>query len=155
MGFSPLPIDLLDYRDRLKVRGAEGFRQVWDPVRRRYVAWTPEEMVRQLLIQYLTGSGKTGLNRLSVEREFLVAGRRRRYDLVIHDGNGHPVALAECKRPGVRIDQATLDQAGRYNLSMQVPCLILSNGPTTWCLVWDAASRHFTSVGEIPHFLGN
>jgi len=145
-------LDLLKYRDDLRFRVAGKGREIWDPVRRKFVALTPEEMVRQLLITYLIREGKVLRNRISVEKQIMVFGQQRRYDLVIHDHKGAPLALVECKRPEVPLDQGLLDQIGRYNLALGVSWLIVTNGPRTACLWLQPGAEQYVPVREMPDF---
>jgi predicted type IV restriction endonuclease len=145
-------LDLLQYRDSLRLRPAGERQEIWDPIRRKYVALTPEEMVRQLLIAHLIQEGKALRNRISVEKQIKVLGRQRRYDLVIHDRHGAPLALVECKRPEVPLDQTLLDQIGRYNLTLGVSWLIVTNGPRTVCLGLQPGLDRYEPVAELPDF---
>lgn len=128
---------------------------VWDPVRRNWFPLTPEETVRQAFLSYLTTERKALITQISVEREIRIQGKRRRYDLAIHDGSGKALALVECKAPSVPLDQKPLLQVARYNLVFDVPCLVITNGAMTLCLRWDAAQERFESLDHIPDFTPN
>ncbi len=147
-----LPVNLRDYTESLKLRKHTDLMEVWDPVRRRYVVLSPEEMVRQLVIQYLIQTGKVRLNRLSVERKILVVGQVRRYDLLIHNGKGVPIALIECKAPQIRLDQKTLRQIGMYNLVLGVTHLIVTNGPKMYCMSRVQGADAFEFISNLPDF---
>lgn len=104
-----------------------GRRQVLDPVRRRWVALTPEEGVRQRLLADLLAAGyPAGL--LAVERAVVSLGRTWRADVVAYGRDGAACLLAECKAPGVPLSQHTLDQLARYNVVVGAPVLVLDNG---------------------------
>ncbi len=147
-----IPLQLLDLREQLQVRHSGTTQEIWDPVRKRYVILTPEELVRQLLIQYLLTSGKTRLTHLSVERQIKVYGQRRRYDLMVHDQRGQPLALIEVKAPDVPLTQKTLDQIARYNMAMDVSWLIVSNGIQTFCYRLDQQKGSARFHPAIPDF---
>ncbi len=149
-----IPLKLLDFKSHLKVRDKGPHQEIWDPVRKRYIALTPEELVRQLLIQYLLIEGKAKLNHLSVERQIMVYGQRRRYDLMIHDQWGQPLALIEAKAPEVPLTQKTLDQIARYNMSIDVAWLIISNGIQTYCYQLDREEGSARIHPSIPDFNG-
>ena len=149
----PVPhLSLLEWQSKLRVRDQQGQRQLWDPIRKRYVSITPEEVVRQLLVIYLLESGRAVSGRISIERKLEVLGRSLRYDLIIHGRQGEPLVLVECKAPDVPIDRRTLQQISRYNLALRVPWLILTNGHTTFCLqLMDDPPRYEAQL-EVPMF---
>ena len=95
--------------------------------RRRYVRLEPEEWVRQHWLAYL---GALGYPRggMSVEHVLALHGQTLRADLVCHDRQGRPRLLAEFKAPGIRLDQAVVDQTLTYNLSLHAPIVLISNG---------------------------
>lgn len=125
---------------------------VWDPVRKNWFPLTAEETVRQAFMAYLTVQGKALPTQISVEREIHIQGKRRRYDMAIHDKEGNPLALVECKAPGIRIDEKPLLQVARYNLVFNVSCLIVTNGATTICLRYDTGLQVFETLDDIPDF---
>lgn len=109
---------------------------VFDPVRKRQVAATPEEAVRQAVVRYLLDTLKVPLNLIGVEYSLaaLEPGNFRRVDIVVwRPGQGQlaPWLLVECKEPRVRIDDAVAFQAGDY--LKKIPCryVMLSNGADT------------------------
>lgn len=124
--------------------------QVLDPVRRRWVALTPEEDVRQQLLTDLMAAGyPAGL--LAVEKA--VGGVRGwRADVVAYGRDGRAVLLAECKAPGVALDQATLDQLARYNAALGARVLVLDNGAARHICRLDAGRWAF--LDALPPFDG-
>ncbi|MCF8236561.1 MAG: type I restriction enzyme HsdR N-terminal domain-containing protein [Saprospiraceae bacterium] len=147
-----ITLQLLALKEHLKIREQGSQHNIWDPVRKQYIALTPEELVRQLFIQYLLNEGKAKLTRLSVERQILVFGQRRRYDLMIHDKQGGALALIEVKAPDVPLTQKTLDQITRYNMAIDVSWLIVSNGIQTYCYQLDRAAGLARIQPSIPDF---
>jgi len=105
----------------------DGRREVLDPVRRRWVALTPEEGVRQQTILMLHERYDYPLELMQVEGAITVNGQTRRCDIVVYDTDGRPLIIVECKRPDVAITQKVCDQACRYNTVLQVPYLLLTN----------------------------
>ena len=124
---------------------------VHDPVRRRWVALTPEEGVRQRLVADLLALGyPAGL--LAVERAVPFGGKTWRADVVAYDRDQRPALLAECKAPDVAVTQATFDQLARYNAVLAAPVLVVDNGAVRYCCVREAAGWRF--VEAIPTFDG-
>lgn len=112
----------------IEVREApDGRREVLDPVRRRWVALTPEEGVRQQTIQMLHVQYGYPYELMQVEGAITLNGMTRRCDIVVYH-DGCPLMIVECKRPDVPLTQKVCDQACRYNTVLQVPYLLLTNG---------------------------
>lgn len=122
---------------------------VWDPLRRLDVALTPEERVRQWLIALLRDSLAVPAHQMMSE-VFLSCpgGKDYRADLVIYGRAGVPLAIAECKRPDVDLSADVLRQALRYNMILNVPWLILSNGSRT--LVWGKQGTEYVNYDHFP-----
>ena len=124
--------------------------EIFDIVRKKYVSLTPEEWVRQHLIHYLYHCKGYPLELMQVEGCISVNGLPRRFDLVIFDRNFSPFLLAECKQPLVAITQRTFDQACRYNLTLNVPYLLITNGLKHYCFSLVEAEHRFEYHAEIP-----
>jgi type I site-specific restriction endonuclease len=103
-------------------------REFFDPIRKKWVAATPEEEVRQQFIQFLLTVKQIPASHLSVEREISVNGLSRRYDLVVFDQEGKPWMVVECKAPHVKLTQEVMEQAGRYNKTLRAPIIGITNG---------------------------
>lgn len=131
--------------------GSGGRRQVLDPVRRRWVALTPEEGVRQRLLADLLAAGyPAGL--VAVEKRLVYLGRPWRTDVVAYGRDGAARLLAECKAPGVALSQETLDQLARYNAVVGAPVLVLDNGVQR--VVVAAAGGAWAVQPALPPFAG-
>lgn len=115
------------------VTAARGGQQIFDSIRKKRVALTPEELVRQGFLHFLTSVKGFPAGLLMVEYALKVNGLRRRCDVVACDRAGKPLLLAECKAPGVKIGNATFAQAARYNLTLRVPYLAVTNGDSCFC----------------------
>ena len=113
--------------ENIDVREHNGRREVLDPVRRRWVALTPEEGVRQQTIQMLHVQYGYPYELMQVEGAITLNGMTRRCDIVVYH-DGCPWMIVECKRPDVPLTQKVCDQACRYNTVLQVPYLLLTNG---------------------------
>lgn len=133
----------------MTTRQLDGRLQVLDPVRRRWVALTPEEEVRQRLLTDLLALGyPAGL--LAVEKGLVYEGRTWRADVVAYGRSQAPVLLAECKAPTVALGQDTFDQLARYNAVLGARALVLDNGRQRACCVRDASGWRF--VEALPAF---
>lgn len=134
----------------IRVREREGRREAFDIVRRRYVALTPEEWVRQHVIHQLHYDCGYPLELMQVEGAITLNGMTRRCDIVVFDRRTRPWMIVECKRETVDIDQAVADQACRYNLVLRVPYLLLANGPQQRCFRVDFEERRMVLLSEMP-----
>ena len=132
------------------IRDNNGRREVLDPVRKRYVALTPEEWVRQQMIIFLHEQRNYPLELMQVEGAISLNGLVKRCDIVLYNREARPLMIVECKQPEVPINQKVLDQASRYNLTLQVPYLCLTNGRQLVVLKVDFASQKLISLPEVP-----
>lgn len=128
-------LDLPDHG--VKTKHDERGAQVFDPIRRRWVALTPEEWVRQHVINYLMQDLACPASLLGVEVPLVMNDLAKRADIVVHGTHGRPVALIECKAPGVAISQRTFEQAARYNTVFHVRYLMVTNGLRHFCCAVD------------------
>ena len=105
---------------------------IFCPFRRKYVAATPEEYVRQTFLHALVEQFGYPQSLIGVEVPIAVgAGVDKRCDAVVYSRSLQPLMLIEFKAPEVAITQTTLDQAAVYNTTVHAPYLILANGKQT------------------------
>lgn len=107
--------------------------QVFDEVRKKYVALTPEEWVRQHFIHYLVHHLGFSPGLVAVEMLVKVNGLRQRADIVLYNKKGKPALIVECKAPGVSLSRAVFNQAARYNSCLNVDYLVVTNGLQHYC----------------------
>jgi hypothetical protein len=149
------PLNLPEYHPVLSKRGEKVL--IYDPLRRRAVALTPEEWVRQHFVNYLLTERAYPMELLANEVGITLNGLTKRCDTVIYDRYVHPLAIVEYKAPSVTISQRTIDQIVRYNITLRVGCLMISNGLNHYCCCLDTVSGTFVYLKEIPLYenLGN
>lgn len=131
----------------------DGRREVLDPVRRRWVALTPEEEVRQQTILMLHSHYGYPLELMQVEGAITLNGMTRRCDIVVYDTDGKPQIIVECKKPEVGITQKVCDQACRYNTVLRVPYLLLTNGHQMVMVATDLEKSILTQLPDVPLFI--
>jgi len=113
----------------IKIRTTEKKEYVFfDTFRKKWIALKPEEYVRNQLLYYLVTGKQYPVGLLSVEKEIKLFNTRKRYDAVFFDTQRNPLVLIECKSWQVVLKEEEVMQLWRYNLQMQSPYLILSNG---------------------------
>ncbi len=139
-------------RMSIKLREANGHREVFDIVRNRFVALTPEEWVRQHFILYLHQQLLYPLELMQVEGSISLNGMSKRCDIVVYDSNVRPLIIVECKKETVPLTQKVIDQACRYNLVLQVPFLCLTNGTQQICCQVDFENKQLLPIPELPKY---
>ena len=144
-----LAIDFLQFQPDLKVKKEAKQRFIFCVIRKKYLVLQPEELVRQLTIQYLIMNRAYNRNSIHVERGLTVNGLYRRTDIIVYDENIEPYLLVECKRPKVKITQAVFDQIARYNLTLKVKYLLVTNGIDT-CLLYTSPSPRDRTRSRMP-----
>ena len=145
---SPAPLNLPE--SDLLITESAGARVVFDPVRKKYVRLTPEEWVRQNLLQYLVRTCGYPSSLIAVEMSFRYQRMARRADIVVHDRSGKPFLMAECKSPSVEISQDIFDQVSRYNRVVHARYLAVSNGRRHFCWEVDEVSGTLRFLDALP-----
>jgi type I site-specific restriction endonuclease len=131
----------------------KGKLTIFDPVRMKYVALTSEEWVRQHVLRFLTDEKKVPEKLVKVESEISLFKTRKRFDIAVFDRNGNPLLVIECKAPSVPLSQDVLDQAVRYNMTMKVCLLMLTNGlQHIFCRIdpHDGSVRQISGLPDYP-----
>ena len=105
---------------------------IWDPLRKREVAATPEERVRQWFIRELRDTFGVPEHLMRSEVSFRFGAKPYRADILVYDRNAAPLLVVECKRPDVALSSAVLEQAMRYNSVLSVRFLAVTNGKMTY-----------------------
>ncbi len=134
------------------IRATGGKRTIFDPLRRKYVRLTPEEWVRQNLVQHLVKDLGFPAGRTAVESGITHGGIQHRADVIVYNSRGEPVLMAECKAPDVKIKQDVFDQIARYNTSVGTNYLVVTNGITHYCYVLDRKRRSYCFLDHLPRY---
>ncbi len=135
-----------------KIRDSSNRQEVFDPVRRKYVALTPEEWVRQHLILYLFQVKGYPVSIMGVEKQLLLNKMPKRFDLVVFKRDASPLLLCECKAPGVEITEKAFDQAARYNMLLQAEYFLITNGLEHYFCRIDYENKQYIFIEDIPAF---
>jgi hypothetical protein len=125
---------------------------VLDEVRKTFVALTPEEWVRQHMVQFLIHHRGVPAGLIGIEKAFSLGDLAWRADILVYDREGRAALIAECKSPDQPLDQSTFDQVGRYNRVVGARYVVVTNGRDHFCYVADAAVKRYTFIADIPHF---
>ena len=127
---------------------------IWDPLRKKEVALTPEEEVRQWCIGVLNGSLGVPLHMMMSEASFKLGEKKFRADIIVYDRDLHPMVVVECKRPEVELSNDVLDQAIRYNMVLDVRYILITNGKRTIALVrrYEEGKVRYELTGTVPSY---
>lgn len=145
-----LNLQLDRYQANLQFRKEGNQLKILDPIRNRYFVLTPEEHVRQLLVQFLILEGGISRHRIGVEKSTTVNGMPRRWDLLIYDAKLNPWMLIECKAPSIPLQQSVFEQVARYNLQIQAPYLLVCNGPEAYCCQLNHKEKQVQFLSQLP-----
>jgi len=143
-------LNLPQYSFRIQEKA--GKKLIFDGFRRRWVALTPEEWVRQNFARYLTEEKHYPASLVAIERSLRMNQRDFRTDIVLFSKSGNPLIVVECKAPEIKISQQVFDQIARYNLDLRVSYLIVTNGLTHYCCRFDQSELSYTFLPEIPDY---
>ena len=147
-----IDLDLHNLQDLLVTKKEKGIVYILCAIRKKYLIFQPEEMVRQLLIQYLIRNGYPA-EKIQVEKGIDLNGLYRRFDIVIYDQDFNPFLLIECKSHTVSINQDTFDQIAAYNFAVKAPYLMVCNGVQTYCSKVDFNSRKINHLTFVPPYI--
>ena len=123
---------------------------IFDITRKQWVMLTPEEWVRQNFLQYLTRVKKYPASLIAVEKEIKLGDLIKRFDIVIYDRNTRPWMIIECKEMEVTLTDAVLNQALRYNITLNVPYIVITNG--SHCFGFVTSEGKLLELSELPEF---
>ena len=127
---------------------------IWDPLRRKEVAFTPEERVRQWFISVLTDHMEVPIHMMMSEAGFKLGDKLFRADILVYDRSARPIMVVECKRPEVELTQEVLDQAIRYNMVLNVRYMIITNGRQTFACRREETEGNvrYVFVDKVPSY---
>lgn len=125
---------------------------IFDSFRKKDILLTPEEWVRQNVLEYLVQVKAYPKSWIAVEREININGLKRRYDALVFDKNETINLLIEFKAPSVKIDEQVFKQILAYNYLLESPNLLVSNGINHFFARVDLEKKSYSFLQEIPNF---
>ncbi len=131
-----------------KVRKGTDKEFIFDELRKRWILLTPEEGVRQNFLQYLIQIKKYPASLIAIEKEIKLGELYKRFDIVVYDRNTKPWMIIECKEMDVPLDVLVLEQVLRYNMSLHVPYLVITNG--LYCMALSVIDQAFKELNFLP-----
>ena len=130
----------------------DGKRMIFDFLRRKYVALTPEEWVRQHFTHFLVSQKGYPKTLLANEAQLQIGDKHLRCDTVLYNKEMQPLMIVEYKAPQIQLQQKTFDQIAAYNLLLHADFLVVSNGLQHYCCQMVYEQRTYRFLTEIPDY---
>ena len=136
----------------LRFGSDRGRQTVLDPLRRKYVALTPEEWVRQHFVHFLLEHKGYPQALMANEVQVQLNGTKKRCDTVLYRRDLTARMIVEYKAPDIAITQKVFDQITRYNIVLKVDYLIVTNGLQHYCCRMDYERGSYNFLQDIPDY---
>jgi Type I restriction enzyme R protein N terminus (HSDR_N) len=143
-----IPLDFPSYSFRFK--NSENKVSIFDPIRKKFIILTPEEWVRQHVVEFLIQEKKFPKSYINVEKLLKINDLKKRYDVVVFNPDGTIFLLVECKAPEIKISQTTFDQIARYNMVLKANYLMVTNGLNHYFCKMDFMENKYTFMQNLP-----
>lgn len=135
-----------------KIKNLDGRNVIYDVLRRRYVALTPEEWVRQHFVHFLIEHKGYPQSLMGNEVMLKLNGMTRRCDTLLYNRDLSAKMIIEYKAPNIEINQKVFTQISNYNLVLRVDYLIVSNGIRHYCCKMNYENQNFCFLETIPDY---
>jgi type I site-specific restriction endonuclease len=133
-------------RFRTKLEGGQHY--IFDNIRKSWLLLTDEEWVRQNFIVYMTEHLHYPSSAIAVEKELMLNGLKKRFDILVYDSSFKPWMMVECKAPDIKLSESVLQQVLRYNITIPVPFLVITNSSQT--MGWSKQNGELVSLQNFP-----
>ncbi|MFJ1410389.1 type I restriction enzyme HsdR N-terminal domain-containing protein [Capnocytophaga canimorsus] len=140
------------YPYQFRFKNSENKTLIFDEIRKKFVVLQPEEWVRQHVVQFLIQEKSFPKSLINVEKELMINGLKKRYDIVVYKNTGEILLVVECKAPDILINQKVFDQVFRYNLSLQASLLMVTNGLQHYYAMIDYNSNKLLFMESLPDY---
>jgi hypothetical protein len=114
-----------------QIKEQDGKEIIYDGLRKQWLKLTPEEWVRQNFLQHIIQIKKYPSTLIAVEKEINLGELKKRFDILVYENNHQPWMMIECKAMDVELTEKVVEQIVRYNISVPVPYLVITNGAYT------------------------
>ncbi|MDB4007465.1 type I restriction enzyme HsdR N-terminal domain-containing protein [Flavobacteriaceae bacterium] len=142
-----ITLNFPDFEFKLKKIDSKTF--IFDFLRKKYFLLTPEEWVRQHVLNFLFVK-KIPLSHIAVEKKINVNNLNKRFDVVVYNNIGDVLMLIECKSPSIKLTQEVFDQISVYNLNLNSNFCMITNGLDHIYFKIDQISKKYTFIKEFP-----
>ena len=135
---------------QFKIKKENSIEFIFDAFRKRWIVLTPEEWVRQNILQYLTAIKNYPAKLIAIEKEISLGELKKRCDIVVYDRSALPWMIIECKEMNAQVNSKTLEQILRYHISLPAKYLVITNG--SYCFGFEKKEEQFFEINELPEF---
>ena len=135
-----------------RFKNSENKVAIFDEIRKKFIIITPEEWVRQHVVQFLLQDKKYPKSHINVEKLLKINDLNKRYDVVVYNPDGSIFILVECKAPEIKISQHTFDQIARYNMTLNAEYLMVTNGLNHYFCKMDYETEKYDFLPELPEY---
>lgn len=136
----------------VRITEEKGKKFIFDKVRKKHVALTPEEWVRQHFVNYLIMEKHYPIEMMGNEVAIKLHNTSKRCDTVVFNTTMEPLVIVEYKAPHIEITEDVFQQILRYNMALHARYLIVSNGMKHICCQIDYAEQKYSFLEEIPTY---
>ena len=136
----------------IKLRGTKAQPQIFDILRKKYIALTPEEWVRQHFVHFLVEHKGYPAALMANEIQLKVGEKTLRADSVLYSRDLKPRMIIENKAPHIPITQKVFDQISIYNMLLHVDYLVVSNGLQHYICKMDYNDKKYLFLEDIPDY---
>lgn len=142
-----------------QIHRSHGKEYYVDPFRERLILKTPEETVRQQVLQYLLSCKNIPKEMIQVEMRLskYQVNSARRADIIVERFNGNkgelsPLAIIECKAPEIMIGDSAIQQAIDYADDLNADYIFVTNGDYAMTAKYEADSNQYVLLNELPDY---
>lgn len=135
-----------------RIKEENNIHLIFDEIRKKWIVLTPEEWVRQNFIQYLLQAKKYPSSVIAIEKEIKLGELKKRGDIVVYKEH-QPWMIIECKEQTVPLNDAVIQQVLRYNISLKVEILVVTNGENSYAVRID--NNNIVPLDTLPEWNEN
>jgi hypothetical protein len=132
-----------------KIKEAEGKELIFDEIRKQWVRLSPEEWVRQNILQYFLQIMNYPSSLIAIEKEIKLGELKKRFDILVYK-HAKPWLMVECKEMNAPINEAVLKQVLNYNISLEVPYILITNGNSSFG--YELSNGKMQQILSIPNY---
>jgi len=136
----------------LRVKMVKDRQMIFDNFRKKFVALTPEEWVRQHFLNWMSRSKGYPSGLIAVEVPLKYNNLHKRADAVVYDKEGNTLMIVECKAPTVAVSQTIVEQIAMYNFIFGVRYVVLTNGMQQYCFMRNETLKQWVCLDGIPSY---
>ena len=134
---------------KILIKNKDNKSHIFDVLRKKFVVLTPEEWVRQHVVNFLI-ENNISKNHIAIEKRILINNLTKRFDVLVYDRNGEVLLLIECKSPKVNLNQKVFDQVSIYNQHLNSKFLMITNGLSHFYLKVDKKNKKYVFLNKFP-----